>query len=455
MGKNLSLGGSARGSNNCCEVDKLFSYFQNHARQNGINEENIVKIKCNSTFSAFDLEKTNTYDKRSNELRTFLRNNPDLCLLNVDKDIFVCFIDRSTYHEKLTELFCDDINFERLTKYNHEIELKSYNKLLSETLGNCLNKKTLQSLEGLHSISSAYGLIKLHKPDNKLRPIITGYSSMVDNAHKWIQKLILPIAKECRFLVDSPKMFKERFLKDCDKFDEKIHQIISFDAKSLYTSVNTDRVISEILKIIYKKPALYFKDKDENGRTLPIPERSNLRKFMHNVLLNHNTFECQLGIFKQRSGLSMGSSLSPSLSNIFVDILEKSVIPKFLKTKEIIHWSRFADDIMCICKKNSVEKIFQKLNSFDHRLKFTIEKMCENKIKFLDCKIFIENSKIKFRKIFKKGLDTVFTNYQHDISPLKYKHNLFTQFHRTRDCCSNNEQFEKKSRRPPYYLLKK
>ena len=167
MGKNLSLGGSARGSNNCCEVDKLFSYFQNHARQNEINEENIVKIKCNSTFSAFDLEKTNTYDKRSNELRTFLRNDPDLCLLNVDKDISVCFIDRSTYHEKLTELFCDDINFERLTKYNHEIELKSYNKLLSETLGNCLNKKTLQSLEGLHSISSAYGLIKLHKPDNK------------------------------------------------------------------------------------------------------------------------------------------------------------------------------------------------------------------------------------------------------------------------------------------------
>ena len=68
----------------------------------------------------------------------------------------------------------------------------------------------------------------------------------------------------------------------------------------------------------------------------------------------------------------------------------------------------------------------------------------ENKqIKFLDCLIFIEDSEVKFRKIFKKGLDTVFTNYQHDISPLKYKHNIFKQLHRTQDCCSDAEQFER------------
>ena len=69
--------------------------------------------------------------------------------------------------------------------------------------------------------------------------------------------------------------------------------------------------------------------------------------------------------------------------------------------------------------------------------------MENNQLKFLDLLIFIENSKVKFRKIFKKGLDTVYTNYQHDISPLKYKHNIFTQLHRTRDCCSDTEQFEK------------
>lgn len=99
----------------------------------------------------------------------------------------------------------------------------------------------------------------------------------------------------------------------------------------------------------------------------------------------------------------MGSCLSPCLSNIFVNLLEKSVVPKFLNTKLIVHWSRFADDIMCICRKDSVDEIFQKINNFYYRLKFTKERMLENEIQFLDCKIFIENSKIKFRKSFKKG----------------------------------------------------
>ena len=137
-----------------------------------------------------DLEKTQTYDYRSSQLRTFLQENKDICLLNVDKNISVCFIDRSSYHEKLAELFCEDPNFEKIINYNHETEFKSYNILLSETLERSFNSKTLKSLKAQHSISTAYGLIKLHKPDNKLRPIITGYNSMVDNAHIFLKKLI-------------------------------------------------------------------------------------------------------------------------------------------------------------------------------------------------------------------------------------------------------------------------
>ena len=109
------------------------------------------------------------------------------------------------------------------------------------------------------------------------------------------------------------------------------------------------------MKIIYKNPTDYFKDKDEDGRPLPHPERANFRKFMHNVLLNFNTFECQLGIFKQRSGLAMGSSLSPSLSNIFLDLVEKSIIPKFLKSKKVLSWVRY-DDIICICEITQLMK---------------------------------------------------------------------------------------------------
>jgi hypothetical protein len=134
--------------------------------------------------------------------------------------------------------------------------------------------------------------------------------------------------------------FKERFLKDIDKFDYNLHEIVTFDATSLYTSINTIKVISEILKIIYKNPGEFFKDKDENSRPLAFPDRAYFRKFLHNVLINYNSFESQIGIFKQRSDLAMESKSSPSLSNIFVDLLENSTIPKFIKSKKILHWSR-------------------------------------------------------------------------------------------------------------------
>ena len=173
-----------------------------------------------------------------------------------------------------------------------------------------------------------------------------------------------------------------------------------------------------------------------------MPDRADLRKFMHGVLLNYNTFSTQIGTFKQRSGLSMGSPLSSSMSDIFLNLMETTLIDKFIKNDEIIHWSRYCDDILVICNKNSKNKILEKINGYDHRLNFTLETMQSDRIKFLDMEIFIENSQIKFRKLFKNDLDTVFTNYNESISPQRYKNSaIFTQLHRVRDCCSDEEQY--------------
>ena len=138
----------------------------------------------------------------------------------------------------------------------------------------------------------------------------------------------------------------------------------------------------------------------------------------------------------------MGSPLSGSLSNIFVHLMEKVVITKFMKEKTIVSWVRYADDVLCICRKDSVNTILTKINGWDKKLNFTVEKLSNNQIKFLDLNVFLENDTIKFRKIFKKGLDTIFTNFKLSVSPYKYKvNNIFTQLHRTRDCCSDEEQF--------------
>ena len=125
--------------------------------------------------------------------------------------------------------------------------------------------------------------MKYHKPERDIRPIIKHYDLIVANSQVYIKNLIQPIGKMCEFAIDSPKKFKERFLPDSLKFDPKKHEIITIDACKLFTSINVNRTISHILEIIYKTPESFFKEKDKNNNLLPFPERSDLRKFMHDV----------------------------------------------------------------------------------------------------------------------------------------------------------------------------
>ena len=117
--------------------------------------------------------------------------------------------------------------------------------------------------------------------------------------------------------------------------------------------------------------------------------------------------------------------------------MEQTVVSKLIKDKTIVHWQRFADDVLCICKKGAVNTVLNKINGWDAKLTFKVEHLVNN-----ENNLALKNRTIKFRKLFKKGEDTFFTNFQLSISPYKYKvNNIFTQLHLTRDCCSDEEQF--------------
>ena len=92
----------------------------------------------------------------------------------------------------------------------------------------------------------------------------------------------------------------------------------------------------------------------------------------------------------------MGSCLSSIISNLFVNMLENSVVAKFEKSGDIISWVRYADDCCIIIKKGSFNNIFKKIYGWDKNLFFTSEKMTNNSLVFLDCELLIDNRKIEF-----------------------------------------------------------
>jgi hypothetical protein len=100
-----------------------------------------------------------------------MRENPDIVLINVDKIVNVAILLKSHYHEKLSQLFDQNENFEKLKKFNLEKELAAFRLILKNNLGGCVNSKTMTYLSPNSTTSISYGLLKLHKPKNSLRPI--------------------------------------------------------------------------------------------------------------------------------------------------------------------------------------------------------------------------------------------------------------------------------------------
>ena len=101
----------------------------------------------------------------------------------------------------------------------------------------------VKPLEGL---KRAYGVPKLHKQGAPVRPIVSSLNSITCGAEEYFKSLVKHILDKCEFSLNSIKQFKEKFLADKMQFDRNLLDVVSYDAVSLYTSVNVERTIDYI-----------------------------------------------------------------------------------------------------------------------------------------------------------------------------------------------------------------
>ena len=211
------------------------------------------------------------------------------------------------------------------------------------------------------------------------------------------------------------------------KFNPMIHEIISIDCISLYTSVNVNRVIEEVIREIYKSPNTYFKYDPEEVTNLggkpKVPLEQIFRNFLFQILLKFNYFTTVAGHYQQLNGLSMGSSLSPLLANFYVNLVEQKIIKKEIENGAIVAYCRYVDDGYCIIRKDSKNRILNTLNNFDPTfLQFTHENMTNNTLTYLDTKIYLNDNNIpEIKKYRKDTASEVVINFRESICAKKYK----------------------------------
>ena len=341
---------------------------------------------------------------------------------------------------KLGDLFKHDCDFVKINNFDLLKTMDNFKILLKNTINPSLANITQLKIKPSMSISTLYGTVKDHKEHFPLRPIGTSYDSLTLGAEKYINELLSPLRKNCTHAIKSQIEFKNEFLKIKDQFDPENHEIFTLDVNSLFPNINNSRTINYILTEVYKEPTSYFYEKDKRGKTLPVPSREKFRKFLHGVLNNFNIFRCQIGIFSQKKGVKMGSPHSSLFADLFLGMLERTVVAALERQGHILKWIRYADDCLVVAKKGSFNLILDKVNKWDKNIKFSYELMVENKLTFLSSTIFLTENTFEFRPSRKNGLDTIFTNYHKATISKKYLvSNITTMLHLSQNSSSTHE----------------
>lgn len=84
------------------------------------------------------------------------------------------------------------------------------------------------------------------------------------------------------------------------------------------------------------------------------------------------------------------------LSEIYIQDFEEKIVYSILNAHDIIAWYRYVDDIIVIYNPSIRNEhiVFRKLNSYNKKLKFTIERENNRTLNFVDVKIILNGDKI-------------------------------------------------------------
>jgi hypothetical protein len=73
-------------------------------------------------------------------------------------------------------------------------------------------------------------------------------------------------------------------------------------------------------------------------------------------------------------GIAMGSPISSTIAEIYLQFLEKIYIKQWLESKEIIYYKRYVDNILVIFDQNKTDEKtnLNHMNNIDKHLKFKL-----------------------------------------------------------------------------------
>ena len=127
---------------------------------------------------------------------------------------------------------------------------------------------------------------------------------------------------------------------------------------------------------------------------------------MLNTILKQNYFQYGSQIFQPEKGIAMGSPISSTIAEIYLQYLENIYIKHWLDSKEILFYKRYVDILILYDQREIDEQmILQKINGVDKNLQFKMSTEANNTINYLDTLIRRDSNGITI-ELYRKPTET-------------------------------------------------
>ncbi|XP_069464765.1 uncharacterized protein [Ambystoma mexicanum] len=276
-----------------------------------------------------------------------------------------------------------------------------------------------------------YALPKIHKNSNNPpgRPIVSGCGSILEPLCKFVDHFLKPISitteSYIRDTMHTIQMFENL------AFDPQKNVLVTFDIKSLYTSIPQQAAIDCVYEYLV-----------ETNRETKAPPEFIIE--LMTLALCKNFFEFDKQFYLQIKGTAMGAAFAPSLAILFMAKFEKNFIYNTINPwkDNIKQWRRYIDDVICLWEgtEHTLQNFFVWLNTCSIDIQFTME-CSHTRINFLDLTIGHNQGRLTCNTFRKPTDHNTLLHFQSD-HPKHIKENLpYGQFLRLRRNCTDLHDF--------------
>lgn len=302
----------------------------------------------------------------------FFSDNEDHIIAMADKGNITIIMQKNDYIRKVEAHLSDVTTYQRLNVSSH-IGYGKRNEFFLKKLAelNVMSRNAIPAIVATETqIPNMYGLIKMHKDDKPIRPVVNTRSAPGYTIARLLTKILTPVQETHKYNVRNSIDVIER-LRYLSPDPEEI--FATFDIASMYTNIDIDMAINAI-----NKRCTQNKIKTD----IPIPLLTDMVRF---VIRYATEIEFNGVIYKQIRGLKMGACLSSILSDIVIEDVLDNVFTKIQRPK---FFSKYVDDCLTLAHGAHIDQINLALNNASQQLQFVMDKEDDQgHITYLDIKI--------------------------------------------------------------------